>query len=367
MGGQNCHLDVNFTDGTTWLARIRFEDSPLPPEQTRAYVFASEIATLKFLEKTSVPAPKVYTYATKSRTKSVGLSYMLVEKLPGAPLQWSEATSEQRSNVMHQLADIFLELEKYPFPMSGSLTCSGDDDNVFKVSGFANPDFFSNPDQTLGPFETVESSFNAMISQQQDQLLIGELSFLREDQYLSQCYRRDMIQHMAKHCEAAGAGFYLTHAEPKGDHILVDADFNITGIIDWEFATLEPKALAFSSPCMLWPVGKFFEGNNDLSSDELEFAQIFERCGRADLGQVVREGRKMQRSVYFNGGMRWPCREKFEGMFDGLRAAFFNEGEEEGAPRGTGPYEDWKNDAKERYKHDEGLQALLRSMQNEGS
>ncbi len=31
-----------------------------------------------------------------------------------------------------------------------------------------------------------------------------------------------------------GKEFYLRHADDKGDHILVDHEFNLTGIIDWE-------------------------------------------------------------------------------------------------------------------------------------
>ncbi len=62
MGGQNCHIDIEFEDGTVWLARIRLDDPLLPPKPTRTHIFTSEVATLKFLEKTGVPAPKIYAY-----------------------------------------------------------------------------------------------------------------------------------------------------------------------------------------------------------------------------------------------------------------------------------------------------------------
>ncbi len=113
MGGQNCHVDVEFEDGTVWLARIRLDDPLLPPKPTQMHIFTSEVATLRFLEKTAVPAPKVYTYAAESGANLVGASYVLMEKLPGAPLRWDKATFGQRRKVMSQVADIFLELEKF--------------------------------------------------------------------------------------------------------------------------------------------------------------------------------------------------------------------------------------------------------------
>jgi aminoglycoside phosphotransferase len=182
MGGQNCHVDIAFEDGTVWLARIRLNDPLHPPQPTQMHIFTSEVATLRFLEQTAVPAPRVYTFAADSGANLVGASYVLMEKLPGAPLRWDTATSGQRRKVMGQLADIFLELEKCPLPLSGSLCLSHD---VPVVGGFAQPGLFSSPKQTLGPFETVESSLRAMILQQQDQIVHGELSSLAVDNYLS--------------------------------------------------------------------------------------------------------------------------------------------------------------------------------------
>ena len=350
MGGQNCHVDIEFTDGTIWLARIHLDDPLLPPKPTQTYISRAEVATLRFLETTDIPAPKLYTYADESTVNPVGASYMLIEKLPGGPLQWNEATAEQRTKVMSQLVDIFLELEKCPLPTSGSLCLTN---GVPKVGGFAQPCLFSSPEQTLGPFDTVGSSLCAIISHQQDQIGDGELSSLAVDNYLSHCWRRDMVTHVTTHCHASGPDFFLKHFDDKGDHILVDADFNITGIIDWEFASAEPKALAFSTPCMLWPVRDFYEGKNELSAEEIEFAEMFEARGRDDMGKIVRESRQMQRFTFSNGGGVSRDQEEFESLFNGLRAAWAGQDEH------LTSYEDWKRDAAERYKDEDGLQSIL--------
>lgn len=85
-GGQNCHLDVEFADGVTWIARIRLDDPMLPPPDIQARIFLSEVATLTFLAGTKVPAPHVYGSALESPKNPVGTSYVFMEKLAGRPL-----------------------------------------------------------------------------------------------------------------------------------------------------------------------------------------------------------------------------------------------------------------------------------------
>jgi len=95
--GQNCHLDVEFADGVTWLARVRLDDPLLPPPDTQAHISLSELATLQFLGKAGVSAPRVYAYGLESPDNAVGTSYILTEKLQGKPLDWGRATTEQRT------------------------------------------------------------------------------------------------------------------------------------------------------------------------------------------------------------------------------------------------------------------------------
>lgn len=67
--------------------------------------------------------------------------------------------------------------------------------------------------------------------------------------------------------------------DDKGDHILVDENFNITGIIDWELAHTASPAYAFNSPVCLLPVAQFHGGANDIGDDEVVFARLRkERC-----------------------------------------------------------------------------------------
>ncbi|KAL1894182.1 hypothetical protein Sste5346_005968 [Sporothrix stenoceras] len=86
FGGQNAHVDFCFEDGVTWLTRLRPDDSLLPPAAVRKRVIESGVATLEFLERTKMPALKVYAWSSSS--SDIGTPYVLMEKLSGRPLDW---------------------------------------------------------------------------------------------------------------------------------------------------------------------------------------------------------------------------------------------------------------------------------------
>ena len=137
MGGMNYHLEIRFDDGITWMARIRRFNATSPPPALRDHIIRSEVATLMFLEKTEVPAPKVHDFALEGPDNPVGIGFILMDKIPGQSLRWSIATTEQREKVMSQLADTFVELRNYPF----DLLCSLDNPGESHVDAFARESF----------------------------------------------------------------------------------------------------------------------------------------------------------------------------------------------------------------------------------
>jgi hypothetical protein len=120
MGGMNYHIDLRFSDGIVWIARIRRVNATSPPPQVRDNIFTSEIATLKLLEHTGIPAPRVHDFALEGPDNPIGVSYMLQEKMAGKSCSWSLANSEQKTNLLKDLADVFIELSAYPFDSMGS-------------------------------------------------------------------------------------------------------------------------------------------------------------------------------------------------------------------------------------------------------
>ena len=79
MGGMNCHMEILFEDGVSWLARIRRFNVTSPPLELRNYIMCSEVATLQFLNKTKVPSPKVFDFSF-DEANPVGSAYILIGK-----------------------------------------------------------------------------------------------------------------------------------------------------------------------------------------------------------------------------------------------------------------------------------------------
>ena len=86
-----------------------------------------------------------------------------------------------------------------------------------------------------GPFETAKEHYLASIDRTIGSLSEGTsrwnpgealqtyLLYARARELVSEC--REMEQ----------GPWYVQHAEPKGDHILFDEDWKVTGVIDWEW------------------------------------------------------------------------------------------------------------------------------------
>lgn len=85
----------------------------------------------------------------------------------------------------------------------------------------------------------------------------------------------------------------------------------------------------------MWPVQEYYDGSNDLSREEREFAQMFQRRGREDLAQMILQGRTWQRFLFFLGSAGTHRYDDFEGLFQDLRRSF--EGEN------IGSYEEWRH------------------------
>jgi len=169
------------------------------------------------------------------------------------------------------------------------------------------------------------------------------------DAYLIHRFLTDLVPTITP-ASTGDIKFYLKHADDKGDHIVVDDDFNVIGIIDWEWAHTAPPEHAFNSPVGFLPVSEFYGGNTTIGGGEAVFAELLEGRGRRDLAEHVRNGR-VQHFFDFCCGYGLEDWDGFLGLFKGLRCA-------PGVDAGM-EWEEWKAVALRRYEVDQGLRALL--------
>ncbi|KAK5998446.1 hypothetical protein PT974_00825 [Cladobotryum mycophilum] len=357
MGGMNYHIEITFNDGVQWMARIRQADATSPPPKVRDYIMKSEIATYMFLEKTKLPAPKLFDYAFEGDPgNQVGVCYMFIEKLPGTTNIGliHDASNADKIKIMNQIADSYIELHKHPFKQLGSLAL----DKKPTVGPFTRDqgiDFERDLMRPIGPCSSLNEHRTSQLKLILDLTLRGEMYARRPiDGYLLHRYLLDLVPKASPKIAPTDKGkFFLKHADDKGDHILVDDHGNVTGIIDWEWAFITSPAIAFNSPMGFFDVGDFYVGENKLGEHEAAFAEVLRKKGRQDLADYVLNGKLQHRFNFLCGydfNLDW---DGFKGIFKGLRKLV----DEEDGPV---EWEEWKRKALEEYSDDVGLKKLLR-------
>ncbi|KAI9650823.1 hypothetical protein NHQ30_000857 [Ciborinia camelliae] len=343
MGNINYHIELEFNDGVRWIARIKRQNVTAPSKLAQKYIIQSEVATYRFLEMTEVPAPRVFAFHPTPEN-SVGVAYILMEKIPGKPYPESrpKPTDEQRLGVIKQLAFIYHELHKHPFNSIGSLNLWLDHDNDKVI-------------ETLGPFENLQEYHLGVISKILEMIAASKLySPWAVDTYLIHCALLEAAFSFPESSE--NQEYYLRHYDDLGSHILVDENFKVTGIIDWEWAYTAPASVAFTSPMMLWDVGEFFNGHNGLSSSELAFAEMLKQTVDPDsqgLDEYVICGKAIQRLQFIlcNGLPDWDISLYIQNFAALQKALKIDE---------TFEWESWKKAALQKYANDERLQRLVK-------
>ena len=356
------YVDVKFYDGITWLARFRRFNTAFQPQDIRDFLLESEFTTLQWLEGTAVPAPKVYGYALESDpTNDVGDGYILMEKLPGK--RFSSAPRDlvhQWKKVIKQLAGIYWQLSLCPFDRMGSLFRKSGGMSLGPIAEEFPVDYAGSDPILLGPYGTAQARYVSLIKHNMKLIVRQQIGTERAvGAYLVQRFLLDLVPRVVRE-PMIGNRFYLKHANEYGDHILVDDEYNITGIIDWECAYTTPWDFAFNSPMMLLVTAEGFpEGAQQLAEYEEYFARYLQRKhGGQHLADAVRTGRAQHFFALccdFDMPRHW---EDFLSLFRGLRDAV--------GVGGGMDWDSWKKSAIHRYKNDEDLRTLIAAEENKG-
>lgn len=285
LGGCNYHGSIEFEDGKTWLARFRLPNHNEPPLQERNFDRRSEFATYCFLGTTAVPVPKVYHCADDNDpTNLVGAGYILLEKLPGKPLAWYEASNVQKERFSRQLADIYASLEQYPLNGLGRLQPSS---MGLPEVGPAFFDYTSSGNLVPhGPFNQSNDYYTSLIQQRIELIKTGEIaSSAPLDQYLVYMSLLDSLP------PNESGPFFVRHVDSRDANFLVDEEYNITGIIDWELAVVTSKGAAFQSPLLMYNLAELYhKGLSTPSEDEKRLSKILqEEKGASELSALAEQ------------------------------------------------------------------------------
>jgi isoamyl acetate esterase len=250
FGAHHLVLEASFSDSTYWIVRIRFPVAAA--EESRVEMaMLSEVATMRLVqERTSIPVPTVFGYNAKQENP-FGYQYMFMSVLPGRHLDNSFGTSvpqQHQAKVADQFAEILHELStKMTFDRIGRVWCGENNDEEpsiisFDACGSREGKMGWYP---IGPFSTSLEYFYALRQHENDAIRAGVLNgILGQDEdhalWFTACRIFEHALCSFVCMEKMTGPFPLEHRDLHFNNILLDDDFNVTGVIDWSSAQTVP-------------------------------------------------------------------------------------------------------------------------------
>lgn len=291
MGNANYHAWLNFNDGEQWLIRIPRQVFRDAPNSLVEYLVASEYATLKFLESTKVPAPKVFDLGLASDPdNAVGVTYLLMECLPGIPydLDMLETDAENTHSILGQVAEILIQISKHPLPMAGSLIMQQGQNKISQMASNRFAHF-----GLSGPFHSANDYFTEISEQYLDLIADGQVHIQHPAEafafYASARSKSEMFDPKGTATPENPQDFFLKHVDDKGDHILVKDEGIITGVIDWQFAQFAPAMEAFGASYLTANLDWLYSRNAGVTDNDRRLAKELRQRGRGDLARYMED------------------------------------------------------------------------------
>ncbi|KFG86298.1 phosphotransferase enzyme family protein [Metarhizium anisopliae] len=254
-----CFFVLFDAEDVKWVVRI-----PIEPVISNTWAkVVSEITTIKYIKsKTTIPCPDVYGYGHEDTlTEGVSTPFMLMECLHGQQLSTRavlHATETQRRNLYIDLIDTLAQLRQLEFPAAGSL-----------IPKSESPDDESDPiigpllSMTVNEFERQREmpqatevytsmkdfiDLHSHILSETFQLPVQELEYRQAKMKIFALNSIAKEIRTYSELQEPSHSFVLAHPDLRCGNILVDDDFHILGIIDWEFTHTVPRQLLLPPP-----------------------------------------------------------------------------------------------------------------------
>lgn len=272
-GGYHKVYEIMCMDGLS-LGVIRVAAPAFPK-----YKVESEVATLKYLAAHScIPVPKVHAWNSDA-SNPVGAEYMIMEKVSGVPAsdKWEKLSEIVKGRVVSQIADHLMAMFALRFDRAGSLylsSLSGSDITVGPIvstpfyralDGFVrvpDTDATSFPELFCfrGPFSNtsdyLQSSLRAELHflSHHRSIALSELDGEDEKAAISRLEQGQRVLRKAFELCAIYPGDIQIHQQTTAptklfslrlddfrlSNIMIDESGHVTGIIDFEGATIAP-------------------------------------------------------------------------------------------------------------------------------
>ena len=279
MGGRNIVRILNFANGERWIARLR-----MPPIDDEANILLQREVDCMMLvrERSGVPVPDIYGH--QATADLLGAPFMLLECLQGnaaIDLNNRLIPSEHKTSFYTALAKYQTEISSITFPKIGSIARLPD--GTYDVGPLP---------KLGGPFETATEYLQAWAKHAR---FYGGTDWLKDNcgAYGEEILRGvlDFPQQVSKLAGGRlihnGGPFPLIHVDFNHSNIVVDDEWNIIGVIDWESAQTAPwQTVEFPQTFSFCPRSMDAPWNYDddgIATDEETRTQIKDREVYLDL------------------------------------------------------------------------------------
>ncbi|RAQ41826.1 hypothetical protein AFGD_001065 [Aspergillus flavus] len=219
----------------------------------------------------------------------------IMQALPGRPFHAHKVSPSQKAKVLEQVAEIMLEIHEHPVRSAGSPVV---DKGQIQISTLAKDRFVGL--STSGPCTTPVEYILAITGQYLDLIADGQLHHKHPLEAF-------LFYHYLHHNGAAivtadmQGSFFLKHVDDKGNHLLVDEEFNVVGIVSWQFARTVPASEAFGPSYLTADLASMYSCNGSVTNDDRLLANALRERGAFDLASYA-EGKDIMRRLHHGLG-----------------------------------------------------------------
>lgn len=247
-GSTHVLMKVRFDDGVVWLARFRFPRCNRKDHtcvggfrsfQSALMTMQSEIATMDLVRKTTtIPVPTVYGHDLSANNR-FGAPYMLIEQMPGESIEEriirdGGIYDYQIEKVENQIHRYMAELSKIRFNQIGRL---GSNNQIISFPQL-DSSLFDTPETYYTAKVRTTLSDNALCPVEESSIpsLTGAWDTASESEKIEAAMwiHLQVARFIGTQCSQCL--FPLEHPDWNDQNVLVDEDYCVVGVIDWENA-----------------------------------------------------------------------------------------------------------------------------------
>jgi hypothetical protein len=277
IGGYNISFRLIYDDRSSTILRIPIPGLSRFPEEKIQY----EVATMKYLKRnTSIPVPTIIHWGPRAKSPLQLGPFILMEFIehattlgdvlntPGRdenarPCLDSSIDAETLENLYQQMADILLQLSRLSLPMIGALLTDGKDYSVdgrplsmhwnelVRLGGFPETGLPVTAFPTSSSYLEILADLHIKhLSNQPNDSICSESDcrqkFLARILFRNLARAKKLMPSINEH-----GPFKIWCDDLRPANVLLDSEYRIVGMIDWEFTYAAPSEFTCTPPWWL--------------------------------------------------------------------------------------------------------------------